>query len=404
MTARRLCIEVAWFANGGEPGKPALGTPETLNWADFASIIADNRRVGPKDGCNLIPTRFEREPGKLRMVRRKAANARARTAVALDVEENKSTGELPPAVSQIVRRLQTMALAAIVWTTHSHLPDRPRYRILVPLSREIAPDLPAVEILARRLGVDGVIDRSKRGPASLFYIPSAATYDDLERHEARAIAGEPYDAALMEQEAGALGAERQAEDERVAAQAHAAAQARLEARIAAGFDPDDSLIEKLRPRFDLASVLAAHGYDRPGRKFRHPNSQSGSYGADIKVFGGIERVFTHNGGDPLHRDNLPAWCGGVTALDAVDVVTILDFGGDRTRALRELAQRFGLTKAAEKKTLAKLIFSMIRRQATQEEIEAAAKAEGQQLGLTYEEVCRVALWVAGQFTQSREAA
>ena len=50
-----LRIEVAWFANGGEEGKPALGTPEILAWADLASIIADNRRVGDKDGCNLIP-------------------------------------------------------------------------------------------------------------------------------------------------------------------------------------------------------------------------------------------------------------------------------------------------------------------------------------------------------------
>ena len=58
-----LRIEVAWFANGGEEGKPALGTPETLLWEDIASIIADNRRVGEKDGCNFIPICFEREFG-----------------------------------------------------------------------------------------------------------------------------------------------------------------------------------------------------------------------------------------------------------------------------------------------------------------------------------------------------
>ena len=129
-----------------------------------------------------------------------------------------------------------------------------------------------MEILAQQLGVEGVIDRSKRGPASLFYLPSAASFDDLDHHEAHVVAGEPYDAARMEKEAGALLAERQAEQDRIAAEAHAAAQARLEARIAAGFDPDDSLIEKLRQRFDLASVLTAHGYDRQGTKFRHPNS------------------------------------------------------------------------------------------------------------------------------------
>jgi hypothetical protein len=72
-------------------------------------------------------------------------------------------------------------------------------------------------------------------------------------------------------------------------------------------------------------VLAAHGYDSQGKKFRHPNRQSGSYGADIKVFGGVEQVFSHNATDPLHRDNLPAWCGGDTALDTMDAATIRDF-------------------------------------------------------------------------------
>jgi hypothetical protein len=397
-----LRIEVAWFPNGGEEGKPALGTPETLAWADLADIIANNRRVGEKDGCNLIPTRFEREPGKPHVVRRKGVNARGKTGIALDIEQNKATSELPPPVGDIVHRLQTLALATIVWTTHSHLPARPRYRVLVPLSREIAPALPAPEVLAQLLGVEGVIDRSKRGPASLFYIPSAASSDDLDHHEAHVVSGAAYDAALMEKEAGDLLAARQAEEERVAAEAHAAAHERLEARIAAGFDPSDSLIERLRQQFDLTSVLTAHGYDHQGRKFRHPNSQSGSFGADIKILG-IERIYSHNAGDPLHRDNLPVWTAGVTAIDVVDVVTILDFGGDRTRALRELAERFGITKTAERRTLAKLIFSMVRREAPQEAIEASAFAEGLRLGMSRPEVIEVATWCAAQI-QDREVA
>ena len=139
-----LRIEVAWFANGGEEGKPALGTPETLAWTDLVSIIADNRRIGEKDGCDLIPVRFERESGRPRVVRRKAVNARARTAIVLDIEENKATGELPPdPVTDSVHRLNALQLASVVWTTHSHTAERPRYRVMVPLDSEIAPDLPA---------------------------------------------------------------------------------------------------------------------------------------------------------------------------------------------------------------------------------------------------------------------
>ena len=143
----------------------------------------------------------------------------------------------------------------------------------------------------------------------------------------------PIDAAWMRECAGSILAQRHAEADRVAEQAHAEAAARRAAKIAEGFDPDDSLIEKIRAGLDLDTVLRAHSYavagGQGGTKYRHPNSESGSYGADIKVLGGVERVFSHNGTDPLHASNLPAWCGGVTAIDAFDVVVILDYGGDR---------------------------------------------------------------------------
>ncbi len=93
------------------------------------------------------------------------------------------------------------------------------------------------------------------------------------------------------------------------------------------------------------------------------------------------------------------WCGGVTALDVFDVVTILDFGGDRTLALRELAHRFNLIKAAEKKVVVSVIFRLIRQQATQQEITAAAFAEGERQGLSRDEVCNVALWACQEVTR-----
>jgi hypothetical protein len=196
---------------------------------------------------------------------------------------------------------------------------------------------------------------------------------------------------------------REAERQRIAAEAHAAAATRQAERIAAGFDPDDSLIEKLRSRYDLASVLKLHGYDQAGSKFRHPNSSSGMYGADIEAFGGIDRVFSHNASDPLHADNLPTWCGTVTALDVVDVLVILDFGGDRTRGLRELAKRHGLDKTEERRELARLLFRMIRQGAPQTSIEEAAYALGEARGLSRQDVNSVARWVVEQPQKARAA-
>ena len=119
------------------------------------------------------------------------------------------------------------------------------------------------------------------------------------------------------------------------------------------------------------------------------------------MLGGVERVFSHNGTDPLHADHLPEWCD-VTAVDAFDVVAILDFGGDRQRAMKELAQRFGLTKAAERKAVAALLFKLVRDQVEQNAIEAAAFSFGEEVGLSRDEVCDVARWVNSETT--REAA
>jgi hypothetical protein len=315
----------------------------------------------------------------------------------LDCEINKETGELPPTLSEIEARIRNHGYAALAYSSHNHTKAAPRYRIVLPLSRSIAVDLPAVEVIADVLELNAVLDRSKLGASSLFYLPSAAP-DHLDDHEIRVIDGHSVDADWMEAVAGIILAERQVEAERIAEQAHRDAAARREAKIASGFNPDDSLIEKIRGKFDLDAVLRSHGYattgGKTGTKYRHPNSQSGAYGADIKIFGGIERVYSHNGGDLLHTSNLPAWCGGVTALDAFDVVVILDYGSDRRRALSDMAKRLGLTKTAERKVIARLLFSMLKQRATQQSLETAAFAEGERLGLSYREICDVANWVA----------
>jgi hypothetical protein len=397
MNARDTPLIISWFSTAFPTG-PAYGDPEHTTWGNFADVFWW-RREGDKDGPNFVPARFNLEPDG-RRVRRVGANLAARTAVALDCETHKITGEIPPPLAETVERIRKQSWAAVVYTSHSHRPEAPRYRIVLPLSEEIDFEFPAPEVIAASLGVDGVTDTSKYNAASLFYLPSTAS-EELDHHETVTIEGNAIDAAWMREKAGAMLAERLAEQDRIAAEARAEAAARREAKIAAGFDPNDSLIEKLRSHFDLADVLLTHGYSHRGGKYRHPASQSGSYGADIKTYGSIERVFSHNGGDPLHRDNLPSWCAGVTALDAIDATIILDYGGNRTKALAELAQRFGLNKLEEQKKLAALIFRLIRQQAAQEDIEAAAYAEGERFGLSRPEVCRVAAWVA---TQTREAA
>jgi hypothetical protein len=389
-----LALTVCWFPRAKEDGKPALGDPEVISWANFADVFWYRREDDEKDGANFVPSRFKLEPDG-RHVRRLKRNLIARTAITLDCETDKKTGEVPPTFDVAVSRIRSVGWTAVVYTSHSHTPEAPRYRVVVPLTEEIPHELPAPEVVADRLGLLGVLDRSKIGASSLFYLPSMPYGSDPDHHQTIVIDGAPIDAAWIREQAGAILAARQAEQDRIADEAHAEAAVRREAKIAAGFDPDDSLIEKLRSRFDLGQVLLSHSYsyDKGGKKYRHPNSGSGSYGADIKRFKGIERVFSHNGTDPLHASNLPSWCAGVKALDAFDVVAILDFGGDRHRAMVELAQRFGLSKTEERRKLAALIFKLIQNQEAQEEIEKQYISEGERLGLCRHETIQVATWV-----------
>jgi hypothetical protein len=398
MSARGTPILMTYFETAIPTGLPAYGDPESTTWGAITEVLA-HRREGFKDGPGFAPARFALERDG-RHVRRIKANLLARTAVALDIETSKLTGEIPPSPAEALSRAKALGIAAHVYTSHNHnaLTDI-RYRVLFPLSAEISPELPAVEIVAERLGLAGVMDHSKTGAASLFYLPSCAD-DCAGGHFSESVDGTALDADKITRAGNKILAARRADAERIASEAQAEAAARREAKIAEGFDPDDSLIEKLRSYLDVENILLSHGYEKSGQNYRHPNSTSGCFGANIKALGGIERVFSHNATDPLHASNLPVWCGGVTAVDAFDVTTILDFGGDRKKAMHNLAERFKLTKTVERKALAGMLFKLIRKQAPQDEIETTAFTEGERLGLSRDEVCRVAMWVANKSTKA----
>ena len=329
------------------PKGPALGTVECLPWSSFSARFL-NRREGDKDGINFVPAKFRSEQGG-KLVRRLKENVIARTAIALDIETNKKTGEVPPSFAAAVKLVREQGWTGAVYTSHSHTNDAPRYRIVIPLSAEIAADTPAVEVVARQLGLFGVLDTSKLGPASLFYFPSAQK-DHSDHHAAEVVEGEPLDADWLLDHASALQDERDAEQSRQRAVAMEAAERRREEKIKAGFDPNSSLIEKVRDRLDLASELTGHGYQPAGKdRYLYSGSTTGIPGVHTMTGrDGVQRVFSHHAADPLADGNLPPWCKS-EALDVVDVVVILDHGGDLKAGLRALAKRCGIASERPKK-------------------------------------------------------
>ena len=91
-----------------------------------------------------------------------------------------------------------------------------------------------------------------------------------------------------------------------------------------------SIIEQVNQAYNMADVLMGHGYQIKGRKYLSPHSESGMPGVYI-LDGG--RCYSHHGAaDPLSNIN-----NGGHSLDVFDVLCILDYGGDVSRAVKELA-------------------------------------------------------------------
>src|SRR4051812_38913081 len=105
---RMTMFDVSWF-DTAFPDGPAYGDPERLSWSDLTSVFL-SRREGEKDGPNFVPARFQLEPDG-RHIRRLKANLVARTAVALDIETSKKTGEVPPPLREIVERVRAFGWA-----------------------------------------------------------------------------------------------------------------------------------------------------------------------------------------------------------------------------------------------------------------------------------------------------
>ena len=98
---------------------------------------------------------------------RKADAIAARSLVTLDIDfgEKSTVGLVEDMLS---------GTAWCLYSTHSHTPEKPRYRLVVPLSREVSPDeyIPIARRMADDIGID-LFDDSTYEPSRLMYWPSA---------------------------------------------------------------------------------------------------------------------------------------------------------------------------------------------------------------------------------------
>lgn len=159
------------------------GTTSSVPWPRLAASLAQHK-VGTKDGHAITCATFDGPRGNNTL--------QERTMIALDVEASAETGEVPPDPRVIEALLRAKRLAAVMWTTHSHTEQDPRYRVLLPLSTPVSARNTDVDpymagVVAAQLNLIGVCDRGKFGAASLFYTP---------RHNE----GSPYWSTIIEGE------------------------------------------------------------------------------------------------------------------------------------------------------------------------------------------------------------
>ena len=105
--------------------------------------------------------------GTLQGARRKASDVIGRSLVTLDIDYG-TTGT-PEIIADMLA-----GTAWCLYTTHSHTPKEPRFRLVVPLSREVTPDEygPIARRIADDIGIT-LFDMSTYEPSRLMYWPSA---------------------------------------------------------------------------------------------------------------------------------------------------------------------------------------------------------------------------------------
>lgn len=234
-----------------------------LPWERVAQRLVVHT-VGTKDGSAISVGLFAGT--------RSTDNLVARSAIALDVETNKTTGEVPPDPQDVCERLKARRIASVVWTTYSHTTVEPRYRVLAPIAEPVLLDevnflfdnwfSPA---LARALDIEGVCDRTKFGAASLFYLPRVV--NDSAPRSSVIVPGN----VLLKADAI-----------RAARKAHDADMAQQREELVGAFKMDPAVVETIKAfnaRNDIEAMLDRYGYRRKGKRWKSPHQSTNSVGA-----------------------------------------------------------------------------------------------------------------------------
>ena len=169
----------------------------SLSWTELVQRLSTEKRTGETVAAYQAMTREQRGAvkdiggfvgGTLRGDRRKASEVLTRSLITLDIDYG--TPNVPDIVADML-----CGTAWCLYTTHSHTPQTPRYRLVIPLSREVSADeyTPIALRIADDIGIT-LFDQSTYEPSRLMYWPSAPKDGEF---IALAGDGEPADADMI---------------------------------------------------------------------------------------------------------------------------------------------------------------------------------------------------------------
>lgn len=214
----------------------------------------------------------------------------------------------------------------VIYSTLSHLPDAPRYRVFVELA-EPAPFSVWADLqfaLAELLVSDPCVNR----PSQFMILPTtikatATHYETLIEEGAPLAQGDEFWLSAMQM------AEQHETQASEVSKRHAEVTPRPYIEPLIGNQV--SIINLVNLAYEWPDLLAFYGYKRKGRNaWIAPESTSGTAGVHILTSStdGKERIFSHHASDPA----------GNRLCDKFDLITLRQFGGNPVKALAEIAK------------------------------------------------------------------
>lgn len=163
----------------GESRKSTKWKTIEVSWSKFLNKLSSTTRTNetikeyfsmPRAGRDKIKDVGGFVGGALKKGRRKAENLANRSMLTLDMDFiNTSVEDVWDSITMFFGN------ELCIYTTHSHTPDKPRIRLIVPLNRPVLPD--EYQAIARRvaddIGID-MFDDTTYTPVRLMYWPSTA--------------------------------------------------------------------------------------------------------------------------------------------------------------------------------------------------------------------------------------